>query len=250
MDKRDEIKNKIQIALSKNKGNDFWNNLIKLLGISSMDQRQEVLDILGRATITNPDLCGYIPVKFDKILSKSYPAKEVIEMETYVIQNYILYPNEPILATCWGKLVQKNSVTSGRFYLTPYRVVVSGPIIAKRSRYYGTGTLGIVSSIVNGLREQMIQTVKMAVRNKLGADMNNPRGNYGDTLLIFNTYEGRVGPKRVQWNVNVDYADNKGRQQIEKLEYKLEIKKAPKQDSKEFEAQWPAVIEAFKQIIK
>ena len=189
MEKREEMKNKVQVALSKNNYNDFWKDLIKLIENTPPDQRQEDLDILGQATITNPDLCEYIHEKFEKMLLKLFQAKEIIEMESYVIQTYVLYPSETILASGWGKLKQKNSKTEGRFYITPYRVIMSGPTVVKHSSVL----VANINAVWNEVRAHKVQAIKDAVRSALAGDIETPRGTYGDSLLFVNHFDVHIG---------------------------------------------------------
>jgi hypothetical protein len=236
---------KMNEAISKNNANDFWKYFGKILESTPTEKRSEIWDILGNLSKTNPDLTNWMQMNFAKTLKKM-PYNETLEMEENVIASNCVYPSETILARFWGKLTYgaklRGVSIEGRFYLTQYRIIASGPVWIK------SGGGGLIGAIAFVIANNLVVKIQDKIRSKVGTDIVESIGSYGTSVAVFDPYDIKIKKDSVSWNVTLDY-EEKGKKKSDKIAHNLKIQPGPKEIKADFQSKLPQNIEALKKII-
>jgi hypothetical protein len=246
------VRDNISKALEKEDCTKFWKNVTTLIKATPVENRTEVLDIIGAASITNPNVTGFMQLDFDKFLLKKLKFDDILELEKYIIEKYCLYPSETILASCFGKMTfgkkfsmyGQQFIKNGRFYITPYRIIAGGPIIIPGG---GGGIGGIILTVVIS---RVIQKIKEQITSKMADKLGEKRGSYCTNLATFDPYDIEIMPKYVAWKVDIDYKDDKGKDKKEKLIYKLDFKNGPKEPKDGATTSIQNFVKIFEQVVK
>ncbi|MFX1398450.1 MAG: hypothetical protein ACFFAS_15580 [Promethearchaeota archaeon] len=158
-------------------------------------------------------------------LKKHLKSDQVVEMDKFIFGNYLSYEGEKLLASFEGKMMQKQKITIGRFFLTNYRLVSTG-------KPYSSGPSG--SGGAGGLISRMaVRAINKAISNKMQANADNLASalsqsavgaeeyNFGTQFPITNVSD--VEKKRsnlVKYTASINY-EKKGKIKTSQLKFKM-----------------------------
>ncbi|MFX1239241.1 MAG: hypothetical protein ACFFAS_15570 [Promethearchaeota archaeon] len=158
-------------------------------------------------------------------LKKHLKLDQVVEMDRFIFGNYFCYEGEKLLASFEGKMMQKQKITPGRFFLTNYRLVSTRkPYSSGPSGSAGAG--GLISRVA-------VRAINSAIRKKMQANADNLASvlsqnaignedyNFGTQFPITNVSD--VQKKRsnlVKYTASITY-EQKGKTKTSQLKFKM-----------------------------
>lgn len=155
----------------------------------------------------------------------------LLAFEQPFIEKYCLLPNEKILTSFCGGLVDNFVFIIGRIYLTNYRIIATGLRIMQNK---GAGLGGLVGAIAQAAMMSAFTKITKAIQRTLSAE-NVEILNFGYVYPYANNYKLDLKKTVVSYRVNIEYEKN-GKLKTEKMNVRLGPHKMKKQDKHEFKA--------------
>ncbi|MFX0012598.1 MAG: hypothetical protein ACFE9R_19955, partial [Candidatus Hermodarchaeota archaeon] len=213
---------------------------------------EEKLDILGEMTLRDPEyfmenVYPYRSISFAELSLGLSPLneffvsnqEELIKMEEYILKNYCFLGGEEIKTVIHGNLQDKKTITSGRIYLTNYRIIVSGKQ-ATLSAQSGMRQ-GIVETLIRSGITRHRKAVHKAISQAIRKDLTEWNiGEWGYYFPIYKAKKIKRVKKMVSYILDVE-TDEK------RISIKVAIipLKKPEQSKQEFQDQR---VEALNQV--
>jgi len=184
-----EIKLKEQIMdLINNKPYGYEEEITKILTKALIDRqgedRIEVYDILGDLLLNHSEELTYED-KLHTFLRKhrNFKDKDYFEMDNHIIRNYVLYSGEEILETWSGRGSCNNMKVTGRYYLTPSRIIAIGKKDAGGVGGGGGLISGMISIAISAALLSQTKKHLERLKEKFG---DATRASYGMEFPLFN----------------------------------------------------------------
>ena len=214
---------------------------------------EQKLDILGDLTVKDSEYF------MDKIypsiqsLYKKWSLPELIKMDEYMLKNYCFLEGEDTITTFYGSIVDKKTTTSGRIYLTNFRILACGPQVQKSagrgtSRPTGllTGAIAGISAGISAARNAYRKAIRKGIAKTLRKDIEEWNiGEWGYYFPIYNAKKIKRSKKSVSYTIDVE---------TEKKTISLRItispKRMKKQPNPEFQEQKKYGLNQVEELLK
>jgi len=173
---------------------------------------EEFCGILGDLALTNLEFfMQYCYGGIQGNLVKAMTADQRIAMDKLVVERFCLFQGEFILASWTGMISQKKQQCSGRIFLTNYRLICTGQLMAKSSNTAG-GPKSLLSLGVELGREARRQAVVKSIRRALSSNLEAfDERSFGTQFPITDTYNIKKKKDSIGYSVDLEY-DKKGKQ--------------------------------------
>jgi hypothetical protein len=225
----DSIRNELFMHAQTNNGRKVKKTLKEAFKLFVPMEKIAVYDMIGQLALNNPDLLKECFNDLQRPINKNFFIHEMFEMDRYILEKYCLYPGEFIVDQGWGTLNQKKTYTTGRMYITQFRVIVCGVEVEMQSS--GRGLLGIVvAGVINAINKSIITTIKQQLRQQFSGGV---RGDYGNYIPIYGAYDIKTKEKSIKWKVNIQY-DKNGKMKSHTVDVTINPTREKKQPKEEF----------------
>lgn len=192
------LENKKQKKLAKNIA-----NLIK----SSEIPLNEIYDMIG--DLLKKDFEYFMETVYPILLTqlRRIPMSQMMEMDEHILKKFCFLEEEDIIATFYGSISEKKVNSTGRIYLTNYRLILSGVQVVRsaQSRTYGPGRPGLIGMAFRSGITRHRKAVRRAITKALRADIGSLNlVEWGYYFPIHEAYNIRKTKKGISYSITVE----------------------------------------------
>jgi hypothetical protein len=189
-------------------------NTFKESGTSNIKEFGDLLvDLLKR----DPEsFLDKIYVSFQFLTRKGTSSDDLLKLDKYIIKNYGLLEGEKLLRSFLGTIMDKHGSTTGRIFLTPYRIIVCGWKAAK-SATGKPGSKSLIGTVRLMKKEYTHIAIGRAIQKALKREVSElDLLQYGYSYPISNTSKVKKKKTSINYRVDVEY-ERKGKEKVETL---------------------------------
>ena len=209
--------------------------------------REEKLDFLGALSLKDSEyfmetIYPGIPYQFGKLT-----ILELIEMDEHMLKKYCFMEGEDIKTVFIGSILDKKTTTSGRIFLTNYRIIVCGTQITRSAqKKVQVGGPSLTGMLVRSGITRHRKAIKKAITKGFRKDLTGMNlGEWGYYFPVHNAFNSIRSKKKVSYAVKVE---------TEKKTMTLRIHVTPtrlkKQPKDEFQEQKEYALNQLEDLIK
>ena len=165
---------------------------------------EQKLDFLGELTIKDSEYFMEKVYPGVHVLTRRAPISEINKMDEYMFKNYCSLAGEEIITMFHGNVADKKTVTSGRIYLTNFRILVCGNQIT-RSAQKQVGRSSLVGALVRSGVTHHRKAIRKAITKAFRKDLAEWNlGEWGYYFPIYNARNVKRGKKSVSYAIDVE----------------------------------------------
>jgi len=208
---------------------------------------EQKLDFLGELTIKDSEYFMEKVYPGIQIQNRRAPISEINKMDEYMFKNYCSLAGEEIKTMFHGNVADKKTVTSGRIYLTNYRILVCGnQVVRSAQKKVQVGRPSLVGALVRSGVTHHRKAIRKAINKAFRKDLEEWNlGEWGYYFPIYNVRNIKRGKKSVSYAIDVE---------TEKKPISLGITVTPlrlkKQPKVEFQEQKEGLLDQVEDLLK
>jgi len=189
--KREEVQNLIK----NNKNKEVLDNLKELYTkIPGNYFNDFVADIFK----FDPDFFnGKFSKKYNKVIEKLMGLEKALELESYIINKYCLYPEERIIGHFSGEANTGGAKMIGRGYITDFRIIFQGKSKGRGIPFITTGFLQ--TAIAKRIQNNILNKIKTQIDNLTMQSIPY----FGDQYPLFGVYKKKLRSKKIEYKVKL-----------------------------------------------
>jgi len=149
--------------LEKRKSRKLANRIGSLFKTSGMELEQ-IGDLIGEVMKRDSDF--FMDHVFQPLLRQIRKTPYISDLDLYILKKFCLLQGEEILLNFYGSVFEKKVISTGRIYLTNYRLIVSGTQEVQ-SAQKRTGRPSLVGSLVRSGVTRHRKNVRKAITKAL-----------------------------------------------------------------------------------
>ncbi|MFW9967600.1 MAG: hypothetical protein ACFFEA_10645 [Candidatus Thorarchaeota archaeon] len=225
----EKLRREVMENMNKGKSGDVGKKLMDAFRKIDRSEFQAFGEIMKDAILVDPALFSEKAyVLFDKIMRARDPSK-LSDYEIFFVENFCKLPGEEFAVIADGWVETGKSVIKGNVFVSNYRVIATGVQEAKKARVSGGGVFAFLSLIQLG-SYMYNKSIMEQITKSISAE-SVQMVNYGVLYPIKGGYEIEQEAKgfrakqndRVNYKVDVAYADKKGNEQIADLDVSIVV---------------------------
>ena len=225
----DKLRKTVIEKMQKGKSGDVGNELRKVFEKIDSSEFQPFGEVMKEAILIDPAMFSEKAyILFDKMM-RARKADKLAEFERFFVQNFCKLPGENFHVICDGWVETGKSVIKGQVFVSDHRVIATGVQEAKAARVSGGGVFAFLSLVQLG--SYMYNKSIMEQITKGITDGGYQMVNYGVLYPVKGGYEIEQEAKgfrakqadRVNYKVDVPYADKKGNQQVADIDVSIVV---------------------------
>ena len=206
---------------------------------------EQKLDLLGELTLRNSEYFIEKVYQGIQFQFRKTPLPELIEIDEYMLKKYCFLDGEDIKTVFYGIIADKKTTTTGRIFLTNYRILACGSQIT-RSAQKQVGRSSLVGALVRSGVTHHRKAIRKAINRAFRQDLAEWNiGEWGYYFPVYNAKNLKRGKKSISYAIDVE---------TEKKPLTLGITITPlrikKQDKVEFEEQKGYVLNQIEELLK
>jgi hypothetical protein len=230
-------------AFENKRNRDLAKILKKIVKKPDTELMGELTELFAQMLAMDPTFfmnSTYLDLQF--VLKKQDP-HDLFTMDRTMIERFALFPNEQILAECYGSVEENfGRIKPGRVFVTPYRIIVSG---WKQIQTKGLGVALPMYAAIN-IAMDMSRKIRDAIARQFGSQ---ERIMYGFIYPIKDSTKFKRSASLLRYRNVMQYTDDKGRIKDLKLDFKLQPKPMKGQDKNEFKTNTAQVFDTIANLI-
>jgi len=206
---------------------------------------EQKLDLLGELTIKDSEYFMEKVYPGVQIHFWGTPILELIKMDEYMLEKYCCLEGEDIKTVFNGSIADKKTTTSGRIYLTNYRIIVCGNQVV-RSAQNPVFRTGIVETLIRSGISHHRKAIRKAITKAFRKDLAEWNlGEWGYYFPIYNVKNIKRVKKSIIYVIDVE--TEKKTKTLKITITPLKVKKQPKY---EFQEQREDVLNQVEDLLK
>ncbi|MFX0018318.1 MAG: hypothetical protein ACFFBT_07460 [Promethearchaeota archaeon] len=199
-----EIKNEIIFCLNNHKSAKLTRTLARFLK-NRQFSLQEKSDIIGELTIKDPTYLMNVIMPRLQGLIRKWAFSDLVKMDKIIFKKAnCLIEGEDIIAIFYGRIVDKKTTTSGRIYLTNYRLLACGNQVV-RSAQKSVGYSGLISTLVRSGITSHRMAVRRAITQAFRKDLAEWNlGEWGYYFPIYKAINIKRGKNSISYTLELE----------------------------------------------
>ena len=172
----------------------------------SLVSDEEKLDMLGELTIKDSEyFMETVYPSFPSLYGKT-TIPELIETDEYMLKKYCFPEGEDIKTTFVGNVMDKKTTTSGRIYLTNYRIIVCGfQMTRSAQKKVQVGGPSLTGMLVRSGITRHRKAIRKAITKAFHKDLTGMNlGEWGYYFPIHNAFNSIRSKKKVSYAIKVE----------------------------------------------
>mgnify|MGYP006286419143 CR=1 FL=1 len=151
--------------------------------------------------------------RFYKALGRKVPYQQLVDIDRYILENYSLIQGERILNIISGNVTDKKTTTSGRIFLTNYRMIVCGTQqVRSAQKQFRTGGVSMVGMVVGASIRSSITRKRKNIRASINRALRGSLQDFdvlewGYFFPVTGAY--KIKPKKSSISYRVDIETEK-----------------------------------------
>jgi hypothetical protein len=169
---------------------------------------------------------------FREKASKIIPANSLMEMDKYIMDNYVFGANERLITSFKGNVSLPKAKLIGHVFLSNFRFLGTG-ILNEKGKSPGSGSL--IGTAVLIARERKRQAIKRALQKGMGNKFSEDAMNiFQYHYPIIDAVDIKKKNKKISYSVKMEY-EHKGKERSEILRFTITPKREKGEDKSSFE---------------
>ena len=208
---------------------------------------EEKLDFLGQLTLKDSEYFMQTIYPGVQYQFGGMTIPDIIKMDEYMLKKYCFLEGEDIKTTFIGTILDKKTSTSGRIFLTNYRILACGTQVTRSAqKKVQVGRPSIIGSLVRSGITHHRKAIRKAITKSFRKDLTEWNlGEWGYYFPIYRSKNLRRGKNAVSYAIDVE---------TEKKMITLKIQVSPsrlkKQPKEEFQEQKEYALNQVEDLLK
>lgn len=167
----------------------------------------EIYDMIGELLIKDSE---YFMENVYPLLLKSLKridSSQMTEMDIYILRNFCFLEEEEIVATFFGSILESKVTSTGRIYLTNYRLILSGTqeVRSAQSKMVGPGRPGLIGMAFRAGITRHRKAVRRAITKALRKDIESLNlVEWGYYFPIHEAYDIQIVKNGISYSVTIE----------------------------------------------
>jgi len=201
------VENDLSYLMDNKKHKKLAKNIANLIKKSEIPLN-EIYDIIG--DLLKKDFEYFMEAVYPMLLAqlRMIPMSQMNEMDEHILKKFCFLEGEDIIATFFGSISEKKVNSTGRIYLTNYRLILSGVQVVRSAQSkmgYGPGRPGLIGMAFRSGITRHRKAVRRAITKALRADIGSLNlVEWGYYFPIHEAYNIKKTKKGISYSITVE----------------------------------------------